>query len=218
MKERTILILKIIFAIAGFVTGVLILTEIITPPFGWNEIPVGLISLLLAPIYFFIDLLRKKIKEPPSEKIEIWIENDIPPSDAASMYIYFADENFNFQGIIFAISVNIKNFTSSKTTIISWLLEIPSLNITISKLSKKTTINVFPNGVLGLKKSNIFEFNELIVIEPRESKKGILLRFIHFDNQVSDLQKDVKTILKAKTVDGDEIKCECILKRYEIPK
>ena len=63
MKEQIGSILRIIVAIAGIVVGVLILMKIIPPPFEWDEIPVGLISLLAAPFYYVIEFLVIKNKE-----------------------------------------------------------------------------------------------------------------------------------------------------------
>jgi len=71
MKERTGFIWKAIIGIAGAVIGVLILMKIIPPPFGWSEIPVGLVSLFITPIYHFIDLLKKKKKEDSKENITV---------------------------------------------------------------------------------------------------------------------------------------------------
>ena len=60
MKEGVGKILKVIVAIVGAVIGVLIWIEIIPSPFEWREIPVGLVGLFTAVIYYFIDLLMKK--------------------------------------------------------------------------------------------------------------------------------------------------------------
>jgi tetratricopeptide (TPR) repeat protein len=82
MKEHTGFILKVVIAIAFVVIGVLILMGIILPPFGWKEIPVGLVSLFAAPIYFFIDLLIKKKKVHSTGRVNI-VQNGNKPISVA---------------------------------------------------------------------------------------------------------------------------------------
>ena len=62
MKERTGFILKIIIAIAVAVVGVLVWKEII-------PLPLGLVGLFAAIIYYFIDFLIKKKKGHSTEKV-----------------------------------------------------------------------------------------------------------------------------------------------------
>ena len=71
MKERTGLIFKIIIAITGAVIGVLIWAKKIPLPEGWNGIPLGLVSLLAAPIYYLIDFLIKKPKKKKDDSTVI---------------------------------------------------------------------------------------------------------------------------------------------------
>ena len=60
MNERIGLILRIIIGISSVVICVLIWMKIIPLPDGWKEIPVALVGLFAAPIYYFIDFLIKK--------------------------------------------------------------------------------------------------------------------------------------------------------------
>ena len=68
------MIFKVIIGVVGTVTGILLWMKIIPLPEGWNEIPVGLVGLLAAPIYYFIDFLIKKRKESKSALVHMLLD------------------------------------------------------------------------------------------------------------------------------------------------
>ena len=55
-------ILRLIITVAFAVVGFLFFLEKIPLPYGWSEIPIGLLGLIAAPIYYFLDTLLRKSK------------------------------------------------------------------------------------------------------------------------------------------------------------
>lgn len=99
MTERTSLILKIIIAIAGAVIGVLIIIKKIPSPFDGHEIPVGLVSLFAAPIYFFFDLFKKKQRKNTSTSSTIVVAPQITNVVSTEERKQYSHDNTHEQNI-----------------------------------------------------------------------------------------------------------------------
>lgn len=97
MKEHKGLILKVFIGLVGAVVGISILTETIPLPFEWGEIPVGLVSLLATPIYFFIDFLIKRKKEHSTKSPTDDIMEISPKTDFSGEYF---DSNNIIQNVV----------------------------------------------------------------------------------------------------------------------
>lgn len=90
-------------------------------------------------------------------------------------YAIYANDQFESIGLLFAVSVAVYNPNSVDMLIVKWTLKVPDLGILVDRLSKRSTIKIFPSGIIRIRASS----DLVLRIPAREMVDGILLRFEH---------------------------------------